>query len=374
MTSIMTAYVVDSSNPSSILTVIREYVTHFLPPPLVALIKRIDSDNTYADILGQEPAIKIFMASLALIIMMNILFAISRVRVHSKRKRHHAIVDHDSTFEDSVLSASCMGISQDKYGDSVILIGPSQSGKTFLFHKLLLTSDDEGRDSTEMVPQSVVSLRANIAILSKDPLQTTSSLGIRLIDYPGHVQLLSQLASLLQPEKMNTTRILLVIDSTKSVHEAANLIYRCLFSDPNLLKAWQKRYHSDENDVLKVLVVCNRANDKDAKNWRRIKLQLKAELDHLHKLKQTAESNIERGIDPNVSVGNVTGKPSSEQTISSILGETVNLDALGTNIPLEFHFVSISGSSSEEPSFKAVVAFVLNGEVLEKNTPVIKQK
>lgn len=370
----MVVSVVDYSATSGILISIREYVAPFLPPPLLALMKTIDSDKSCAKVLGHEPAMKILAASIILVIIVNILLTACRVRNQSTR----LLVDHVASLEESVLSSSEMATSQDKYGDTVILIGPSQSGKTFLFHKLLITADNM-EDSVESIPQSVVSLRANVAIISLANDDEPKGTSIRLIDYPGHVQLLSQLGSLLVPAKNNasvTTRILLVIDSTKPVHEAANLIYKYIFSDPNVLKAWQKRQRSEEQDILKVLAVCNRSDEKDARNWRRIKLQLKAELDHLRHLTQQMadKNNMEKGNNSIISVEEASTRKSKEQTIDSMLGETVNLDELGSDIPLEFHFISLSGSSKEDPSFKAIRAFVKNGEILQKSTPVIKQR
>jgi len=361
------------STLNRLLQAFRECITPLLPPPLLAVIRRIDLDSTTTSVLGSESAMKIIIASIFLLIAVNIILSKNKVRNQTSRRR--IVVDYDTPLEESVLTTSDMATSQDKYDDTVILIGPSQSGKTFLFHKLLisLSTTWNKEDSTEAIPQSVISLRANIEILSIGPVN------IRLIDYPGHVQLLNQLDSLLiPPTKSNTntatTRIILVVDSTKSVHDASTLIYKYLFSDPVLLKAWQQRQRTNEKDILKILVVCSRSDEKDAKNWRRIKLQLKAELDHLRNLSMQSSTNshdMEQKRNNNIAVDK-----KNDITIATLLGETINLDDLGSDIPLEFHFLSLSGSFTvDDTSFKAVRAFVGNGDIIEKNSPVnMKQK
>jgi signal recognition particle receptor subunit beta len=347
-----------SGGPSPLLRTIMnqvlENVAPFLPPPLIVFIERMESGIS----LNYEPiyVVSIIVAAIILYLI------ISSLRSKSSHKRNRLIVDHDADFEESVLSSE-MEVS--KYGDSVILIGPSQSGKTYLFHQLMSAFVSGEKDPLRLVPSSVISLRANIEVVqSNQDSDKSKGFGIRLVDYPGHVQLQNQLAPLLQPGNTPyTTRVLLVIDSTKAIHEAAKLIYQSLFLDPNLLQAWQRRHLSDEKSVLQILVVCNKSEEKDAKNWRRIKLQLKAELENLHKIKHLDDARLEN-----------QPIPGKSRTVASLLDETINLDELGIDIPFEFNFISISGSSSDDPSFKALMAFVMKGEVAEKNVPLIKLK
>ena len=80
---------------------------------------------------------------------------------------------------------------------TVVLCGPSNSGKTVLFHRIM----------NQKAVATVTSIEMNHELLDNN---------IRLVDYPGHPSLRSNLLELLK-NISSELRVILVLDSSKSV-------------------------------------------------------------------------------------------------------------------------------------------------------------
>jgi Signal recognition particle receptor beta subunit. len=269
------------------------------------------------------------------------------------------------------------------YKDTVILFGPSGSGKSLLFYKIanivqhsLKEDDNDSSSLTAAVLQenidTVMSLRANVQIVqSSSPSigQTKETKNdrrnVRLIDYPGHKTLLfPKLLDLLLPHgndnaggsscsscgATNTSsRALLVVDSTKSVGEAAWILYKILTWD-KFVQEWKTR---GEKDGLHIMVVCNKSDESIAKNWRRIKIQLRNELEALRKVSTKVGSVIGEG----------TEKERGEETEFVLSGKSIDLDDLSKNgvKGVKLSFMSYSAKTGD--GLRDLCDFVMNGSL-----------
>jgi signal recognition particle receptor subunit beta len=202
------------------------------------------------------------------------------------------------------------------------------SGKTTLLHRLFCQNEREP-------PMTVTSLVANAIYLPKN--NTNHDGIVRIIDYPGHPSLASQFTQLLLPT--TTSRVIFTIDTTQPVTEAVSLLYSSILINSPVRKSWR-------DQQLDILVTCTKTDLKGSKNYKRIKIQLRNELERLRK------------------VDSVVSHPNGEDW--TLNGKNIDLDNLGEDVPIRLYFVEV-GLRSEEDSGMAIVRdFVLNGLVPSK--------
>ena len=227
---------------------------------------------------------------------------------------------------------------QQQYDATVLLVGPRNSGKTRLLYQFLnhnITSRSGG-DATAATasPGTVMSLQTNVVYLTTVP--STSNSGsiepqqqgdddhdasnhppslsappsppqiIRWIDYPGHASLYdTSLLQILTPTTTTTTphqkrkstlsppplRIVLVVDATQPVTTAAELLFQ-LFTI--LYEAHGIHGPTLTNPSIPskpcIFVACHKKDIHKAKNEKRIKIQIRTELERLiyhHSVLQT---------------------------------------------------------------------------------------
>jgi len=218
---------------------IRVTVTPYLPPPVIKLITTTNTSlKPYTN--NDEGFMILLFTLLVAYIIYTILTTIKRIF----QSRYNVLADDD----DDVIGL----LSKKKdVSSTVLLCGISGSGKTVLFHKL-----SECKDVVTTLP----SLKA------AEEYVTNNETTIQLIDYPGHPTLRSSLP-LLYP-----TKILFLLDSSKSITESAHFLFHILTTK---ITTTQKE----------MLIVCNKADLPLAKNLKRIKLQLRTELERLRKVK-----------------------------------------------------------------------------------------
>ena len=222
-------------------TSIRNAVSPYLPPPLVQAIHDT-IDPVLKPFIGDEATITIAGSLLLAFLIYQILKVLSL----SNRK---AVINDDA---DDVLLEKIL--SEQTYQDSVLLLGPSLAGKTRLLYWLC-------HDAPSV--KTVTSMRANVGFKT---LQTNNKT-IRFMDYPGHLSLHSpQLLDALDQ------RICLVLDSSQPVGPAADILFQ-LLTIP-LLPSKTKR---------DIVIACHKSDLKGSKNQKRIKLQLRTELEHIQK-------------------------------------------------------------------------------------------
>lgn len=310
----------------------REFIAPYLPPPVLSLIQTIDTHPQITKYVEHEPFMTILSALVAIYIFKIV------IKFISFRGKAVEGLDNDEP-EKSVLS----NLKDEQFEDSVILFGPCATGKSLLFHQLTKTPD--GKDAQI---QTVMSLKANVKVVDN----------LRIVDYPGHVTLSSKLASLLLPQN-TTTRAILVVDSTKSLSDAAIILYKSVLTNSSLINAWRKA-----GKELNILVVCNKHDARGAKNWRRVKIQLRSELDKLKKIASSLEKGEEHKLEGD---DDVTER-------FELSGKGIDLDDLSKNglDMLKLNFASLSAKNGDGmDEFKA---FVENGEVLTNDSSILKSR
>ena len=316
----------------------RRIVAPFLPPPVLRAIHATDSHfvvhhASFTDeYLHSEPS----MAILSAMLLACTVWKAFQIVWTSSTSRSTA---HLSKNEDTVLGNLAGTRDRRKNGDdgfsppfkeTVVICGASHSGKTTLLY--LLCSDGP-------IPMTVTSLVANVGYISSDdsiggPAEDATLL--RLIDYPGHPSLSSQLSGLLNSE--NTARVIFTIDSSQSVTDGAALLYQRILTNLEARQSWLARGFK-----MHVLVVCTKSDVKGSKNYKRMKIQIRNELDRLRKIDLELKQN--------------------SATVFPIKGRSIDLDNLGDQIPVALHFVE---SGIEEDDIDVIKEFVLTGALPEE--------
>lgn len=324
-----------NSTKSSILTQSRHAISPYLPPPILNLIKNIDSNPHVRTYVEHEPSMCIMVALVAVYFLSKI------ARFLTVKKKAVEGLDADDP-EGQVLSNIQGGV----YTDSVILFGVCGGGKTVLFHKLT-------HESQLQEIQTVTSLKANVKVTDE---------GIRIIDYPGHITLSTKLPSLLMPSNNSSssrdTRALLIVDSTKPLTDTASYLYQNLLTNSQLIHAWR-----NTNRTMNVLVVCNKNDAPGAKNWRRIKIQLRTEIDKLIK------------ISSSMSNGGYLNDENRADKHFELIGKSIDLDDLNKNGISNIKLSFVEASCVNGNRIREVKEFVNKGEIkLENDSSATKSK
>jgi len=313
------------------LTKTRQYVTPYLPPPVVKTIHAIDSNPVFTS-YTTEPSMAILVSTLLCFVVWNVLKIIGAVVGGGKSTLH--LDDADDVLADTLATAKNRGKDgsgsggSDKeeifYDDTVVLCGSTGSGKTALLYQMCGSNGG-------LVP-TVMSMKATVGYIK------SSSATVRIIDYPGHPSLSSQLPTALtssSKKKQNPTRIIFTVDSTKPVADGAELLYSIL-TNATVRSFWENMV-SKNNDTSKIpiVIVCTKQDVKNAKNWKRMKIQLRTELDKIRKvvLKST-KNNKSKDVNE--------GGGGEEILTLGVPGKTLDFEKLGEDIPVSIHFTSVS--------------------------------
>lgn len=252
----------DTSTTTIWQTKVREGITPFLPPPVIKAFRRADTE--LEPYVGPEGSVTVLSTLLvAWLVLATMRLVSSRVFGTGR-----ALADEE---EDTILSSKTAAASAAaNYDATVLLVGPSLSGKTRLFYRLCY-----GKTYSNM--PTLMSLKANVAISTPSVVEETgnhnSTESIRYMDWPGYAPLTDPaLKSVLVP----TTRIVLVLDATQPVASAADILYQLLLTAFHLRKSKAKG-----EATTKILIACHKSDFPKAKNWRRIKIQMRTELERL---------------------------------------------------------------------------------------------
>ena len=149
--------------------------------------------------------------------------------------------------------AFLIGGGSKKKQPAALLLGPSNAGKTLLFHRLV----------NNEIEETVASMKSCEGI-------TDNKL---LVDVPGHRRLRNEVTK----ELTRATKIVFMVDAadaTRQAKSAAELLYEifCCESTPELL------------------ILCNKRDKAGAKTPARVKLTLASEIETLHKTAKTMGS------------------------------------------------------------------------------------
>ena len=136
---------------------------------------------------------------------------------------------------------------------AALLLGPSNAGKTLLFHRLV----------NNEIEETVASMKSCEGIVDNK----------LLVDVPGHRRLRNEVTK----ELKRATKIVFMVDAadaTRQAKAAAELLYEifCCESRPSLL------------------ILCNKRDKAGAKTPARVKLTLASEIETLHKTAKTMGS------------------------------------------------------------------------------------
>ena len=149
--------------------------------------------------------------------------------------------------------AFLIGGGSKKKQPAALLLGPSNAGKTLLFHRLVNNELEE----------TVASMKSDEGIVDNK----------LLVDVPGHRRLRNEVTK----ELKRATKIVFMVDAadaTRQAKAAAELLYEifCCESRPSLL------------------ILCNKRDKAGAKTPARVKLTLASEIETLHKTAKTMGS------------------------------------------------------------------------------------
>lgn len=252
-------------------TNIREAVTPFLPPPLARAVYKFD--HAFEARVGSDASVTIGLSFFVAWIVWILILIKGR---HVLFGRGKAIVEADD--KQGLASSS----DAERCKATVVLCGSTSSGKTRIFYELCYGQDHAN------IP-TLMSLTVNVAIgtdrfqqqVGKTDLLTDDSRHlIRYVDWPGRASLGDpNFVSLMSSLPSKALRVILVVDSTQSVSPAAEILYQ-LFVLANNIKR--------DKDPLNIFIACHKKDMAKSKNHKRIKIQLRTELEKLLAVKDKA--------------------------------------------------------------------------------------
>ena len=340
-----------------VLTSVRKSLAPYLPPPVLKGLYNTDvyfhlnhnkiiSHNQFED----EPSMAILSA---LFVAYIVLRSIQGLWLTStKRSTAHLSGEGDTVLAGLSVSKGRSSKKQvdgtedetPTFKETVVICGASNSGKTALLHSLC----DNTNAATMNPPMTVKSLSANVGYVIcpwEDANDNTNSgnMTIRVIDYPGHPSLLSQLTTLLLASA--ASRLVFTIDTTQPVTEGASLMYQYILTHSQVRQSWAK-----VSKTLEVLVVCTKTDAKGSKNYKRMKIQLRNELDKLRKVDMAIKESSTIDDDDN----------DNTKTMLQVKGKSIDLDNLGLDVPVSLHFVE--SGFGEKDNMEEIRDFVINGE------------
>lgn len=237
-------------NEILIRTTIRQAVLPYLPPPLVRTIRHVDP--LLAPHVGEEPSITI----LGSLLVAYFLYQAIRLVTFGSRK---AIVDDEEEQLRTLLQ-------EQSFSNTVLLLGPSQAGKTRLFYQLC-----HGMENAK----TCISLRPNVGFVKQHNAST------RFMDYPGHLSLSALPSDVLQS---SDARILFLLDATQPVRGGEVFL--------QLLKQY-----ASSSTKPSILVMCHQSDKAGCKNPKRLRLSLRTEVERLLKISDDDDSK-KIGITP----------------------------------------------------------------------------
>ena len=352
-------------NKGMVLTKVRKSMAPYLPPPLLRIMHGLDAHIQLhhaplaTNYCYDEPS----MAILSALFLAYMLWksALGMWTSTTMRSTAHLIGEDNNTVLGGLTGiGGIVGGGDKRRGDhasptfreTVVICGAKDSGKTSLLHRLCNMKEMDSDGSSWDPPMTVTSLTANAGFIcpweditnGDNNGKIGGTMTIRIIDYPGHQSLLSQLTTLLIQGA--TARLIFVLDATEPVTEGAALLYQYILTHAQVRQSWSKA-----GKTLVILVVCTKCDVNGAKNYKRMKIQLRTELDRLRKV-DMAISDGSKGTN-----GGANHVDDNTKILLHVMGKSVDLDNLGSDVPVSLHFVE-SGYGKD---ITAIHEFVLNG-------------
>lgn len=250
-------------------TTVRRRITPYLPPPVVVAMNRLDQQ--LEPYVGPEGCISIFGSLLLAWLFIRVIRLLTTVvgvtGGGGGRAIQEEIHDHDILPPDAT---------NRRFDKTILLCGPSLAGKTSIFYGLIFGNSVKSKENSNTIKglsvKTVRSIKSNTGFLEMPNGSTW-----RILDTPGHwgPQKLVQAIPAGQVD-----RTVLVVDSTQPIASAADYLYAHIMATSTT--ADTKRGVDKGRDLL---IVCHKTDHPKAKNSRRIKLQLRSELERLTQLR-----------------------------------------------------------------------------------------
>ena len=327
-----------------------------LPPPVVRALDAFDSHpaiaNNLAPLTSDEPGTAILLSIFVGFAILQLFRALGLSSAFGGRSTLH--VDDEEEYDvlkSKSSTAGGVGTAGEAiaYGDTVALCGPCGAGKTRLFHTLCFSQGNPQQGGPTVVG-TVMSMKASAGhVYPKDRTNDIGNAGneaVRLIDYPGHPALRPKLASVVSA----SSRLILTLDSTRPIAEGAAILHSIL-TDVDVVSGWRKTLNSAAGgEKIPILVACTKSDISKSKNWRRMKIQMRTELERLEKIGgATAATGVVGGnTDENMQSGVASFNQDSRLSLATGRGGALDLDDLGEDIPAALHFLSVGADEGLE--------------------------
>jgi len=341
-----------------VLTSVRKSLAPYLPPPVLKGLYNTDvyfhlNHNKIIshDQFEDEPSMALLSALFVAYIVLRSIQGLWLTT--TKRSTAHLSGEGDTVLAGLSVSKGSSSKKQidgtedetPTFKETVVICGASNSGKTALLHSLCDNTDNA---TTMNPPMTVTSLSAIVGYVicpweDANDKTNNGNMTVRVIDYPGHPSLLSQLTTLLLASA--TSRLVFTIDTTQPVTEAASLMYQYILTHSQVRQSWAK-----VSKTLEVLVVCTKTDAKGSKNYKRMKIQLRNELDKLRKVDMAIKESSTIDDDDN----------DNTKTMLQVKGKSIDLDNLGFDVPVSLHFVE--SGFDEKANMEEIRDFVVNGK------------
>jgi len=352
---------------ATLLAQIKTHATPYLPPPVVTAMAAFDSHPVIADNLAlltsDEPSTAILMSvfvGFAILQLFRVLGLSNiiggRSTLHVDEDEEYDVLKKSSTTGDGIVGSTVA------FDNTVALIGPCGAGKTRLFHALCCSQGNPQQGGPAVVG-TVMSMKASagyVAVTDRYNDSASDNEAVRLIDYPGHPSLRPKLA----PVVSISSRIIFFVDSTRPVADGAALLHSIL-TDGNVAAGWRKMLAGGKGTAtaakkIPILLACTKSDVPKSKNWRRMKIQLRSELEKLEKIGGATSVAAGAGggnADGNMKSGVVSAANNDRLTLAKGKGGGLDLDNLGEDIAATLHFFSVGSDTGME----ALEAFVKQG-------------
>ena len=335
------AQATSTTGSGAMLTQIKTHAKPYLPPPLVRALEAFDSHpaiaNNLAPLTSDEPGTAILLSVFAGFVTLRLFRALGLSSAFGGRSTLH--VDEEEEYDVLQSKASTAGVGGTAgesiaYGDTVALCGPCGAGKTRLFHALCCSQGNPQQGGPTVVG-TVTSMKASAGYTSGND----GNDAVRLIDYPGHPALRPKLASVVSA----SSRLILTLDSTRPIAEGAAILHSIL-TDGDVVSEWKKILNAAAaGEKIPILVVCTKSDMSKSKNWRRMKIQMRTELERLEKIGGATSATGAGGgnADENKQSGVASSNQDSRLSLAAGRGGGLDLDNLGEDIPATLHFLSV---------------------------------
>jgi signal recognition particle receptor subunit beta len=233
-------------------TTVRESLAPYLPPPVTRSIRQLDP--LLEPYVGVEATVTIGTT----IVAAWLLAAIVSYLLHRRRSAGTRRIAAGGKVQAVVMDEEEKRLEQqlaEEASATVLLVGSRKAGKTRLFCQLVYNIANQ---------ETVMSLNPNVAVVND----------VKYIDWPGHHGDFHNTADLRHVR--NNLRVILLVDATQPARIAADKLFSLL--DDILWPRYQKYGRQQRTPVF---VACHKKDLPKAKNEKRIKIQLRTELERL---------------------------------------------------------------------------------------------